>query len=150
MHPRTGQAQRGDRYASDRTGRRIRPPAAPVLGWIVILGVIAALVAAGLTVSAQGGAPNTPNRPKGTVVFDGGVDLEWNDVPGADSYEVQLFTDGQWTDLPAGDIEIAFYGAGAIVSGLDPAATLFLRVRSRNGQGASDWSAYAQIASTSQ
>ena len=150
MHPRTGQVQRGDCHASDRTGRRVRRPAAPVLRRIVILGVVAALVAAGLTVSAQSGAPDTPNQPTGTVVFDGGVDLEWNDVPGAHSYEVQLFTDGQWTDLPAGDIEVAFYGAGAIVSGLDPAATLFLRVRARNGQGASDWSAYAQIASTSQ
>ena len=71
-------------------------------------------------------------------------------MPGADSYEVQLFTNGQWTLLPANGVEIAFYGAGAIVSELDPAATLWLRVRARNTHGSSDWSDYFQLASTSQ
>ncbi len=71
-------------------------------------------------------------------------------MAGADSYEVQLFTSGQWTLLPANGVEIAFYGAGAIISELDPGATLWLRVRARNSHGASDWSSYFQLASTSQ
>ncbi len=71
-------------------------------------------------------------------------------MSGADSYEVQLFTNGQWTLLPANGVEIAFYGAGAIVSGLDPGATLWFRVRARNAHGSSSWSAYGQMASTSQ
>ena len=60
----------------------------------------------------QGSAPDAPDQPVGTAVFAGGVDLEWNDVPGADSYDVQLFRNGQWMDLPGDGVEIAFYGAG--------------------------------------
>ena len=114
------------------------------------MGALAALIAAGLTVSAQSDAPDTPNRPTGTAVLVGGADLEWNDVSGAESYEVQLYTNGQWTDLPDGDIQIAVYAAGAIVSGLDPAATLWLRVRASNERGASDLSPFGQMASTTQ
>ena len=97
-----------------------------------------------------GTVPDTPNRPTGTAVFVGGVDLEWNDVPGADSYDVQLYRNGGWTDLPGDGVEIAFYGAGAIISGLDPTATLWFQVRARNSHGASGWSAFRQMSSTSQ
>ena len=71
-------------------------------------------------------------------------------MTGADSYEVQLFTSGQWTLLPGNGIEIAFYGAGAIISDLNPSDTLWFRVQARNAHGPSDWSAYYQMASTSQ
>ena len=94
--------------------------------------------------------PGVPDQPEGTVVFNGGVDLEWNDVPGADSYDVQLGRGGQWTALPADDVEIAFYGAGAIISGLDPEASLWFRVRAANGHGVSDWSEMLFLNSTSQ
>jgi len=97
-----------------------------------------------------GTVPDTPNRPTGSAVFIGGVDLEWNDVSGADSYDVQLYQGGRWNDLPGNGVEIAFYGAGAIISGLDPTATLWFQVRARNSHGASDWSAFGQIGSTSQ
>ena len=90
-----------------------------------------------------------PDQPAGTAVFIGGVDLEWNDVPGADSYDVQQYRGG-WTDLPADGVEIAFYGAGAIISGLDPEATLWFQVRAVNGHGVSDWSAMMSMSSTSQ
>ena len=49
--------------------------------------------------------PGVPDQPEGTAVFVGGVDLEWNDVPGADSYEVQQSRGGQWTGLPADGVE---------------------------------------------
>ena len=71
-------------------------------------------------------------------------------MTGADSYEVQLFTSGQWTLLPENGVEIAFYGAGAIISDLNPSDTLWFRIRARNAHGPSDWSAYFQMASTSQ
>ena len=116
----------------------------------MLLAVLAAVTAGGSAASAQGDPPDTPNRPAGTAVFIGGIDLEWNDVSGADSYDVQLYGDGEWNDLPGGGVAIAFYGAGAIVSGLDPGATLWLRVRARNAHGPSDWSDYFQLASTSQ
>ena len=129
---------------------RVRHSTPPSIEALVLLAVLAAVLAGGSAVSATGTPPDTPNRPTGTAVFVGGVDLEWNDVSGADSYEVQLFTSGQWTLLPANGVEIAFYGAGAIISKLDPGATLWLRVRAENSHGSSDWSNYFQLASTSQ
>ena len=98
----------------------------------------------------QGSAPDTPDQPVGTAVFAGGVDLEWNDVPGADSYDVQLFRNGQWMDLPGDGVEIAFYGAGAIISELDPGSTHWFHVRARNAHGSSDWSNFRQVVSTNQ
>ena len=95
------------------------------------------------------GPPGVPDQPAGTAVFIGGVDLEWNDVPGADSYDVQQYRGG-WTDLPADGVEIAFYGAGAIIAGLDPEASLWFRVRAANGHGVSDWSAMLYMNSTSE
>ena len=96
------------------------------------------------------GPPGAPDQPAGTAVFIGGVDLEWNEVPGAESYAVQLGRGGQWIDLPGGGVEVAFYGAGAIISGLDPEATLWFQVRAANAHGVSDWSATLAMSSTSQ
>ena len=96
------------------------------------------------------GPPEVPDQPEGTAVFVGGVDLEWNDVPGADSYDVQQYRGGQWTGLPADGVAIAFYGAGAIISGLDPQSSLWFRVRAANGHGVSDWSEMLYMNSTSQ
>ena len=98
----------------------------------------------------QGIAPDAPDLPIGTAVFVGGVDLEWNEVPVADSYEVQLYQNGQWIDLPGDGVEIAFYGAGAIISGLDPSLTLWFQVRARNAHGSSDWSDFSSLSSTNQ
>ena len=86
------------------------------------------------------GAPEAPGKPEGRAVFIGGVDLEWDDVPGADAYRVQQFWGGQWVDLPGNGVEVAFYGAGAIISGLDPESSLWFRVSAANGHGDSAWS----------
>ena len=94
--------------------------------------------------------PGVPDQPEGTAVFVGGVDLEWNDVPGADSYDVQQYRSGQWTDLPGDGVAIAFYGAGAIISGLDPEAALRFRVRAANAHSVSDWSEMLHMTSTNQ
>ena len=94
--------------------------------------------------------PDAPDQPIATAVFVAGVDLEWNDVPGADSYDVQLYRNGQWIDLPGEGVEIAFYGAGAIISGLDPDSTLWFQVRAKNAHGSSDWSNFSSLASTNQ
>ena len=109
--------------------------------------------AATATVAARpdpGIAPDTPEKPTGTAVFAGGVDLEWNDVPGAASYDAQLFRNGQWTDLPGDGVEIAFYGAGAIISGLDTGSGYWFQVRAGNAHGSSDWSDYLFMTSTNQ
>ena len=99
---------------------------------------------------APDGPPGVPDLPEAKAVFIGGVDLEWNEVPGAESYAVQLGRGGQWIDLPGGGVEVAFYGAGAIISGLDPEASLWFRVRAANGHGVSDWSEVRYTGSTSQ
>ena len=117
---------------------------------LVLMTVLIALIAGASPASAQGSAPDTPNQPTGTAVFIGGVDLEWNDVPGADSYDVQLFRNGQWIDLPGDGVEIAFYGAGAIISELNPSSTHWFQVRARNAHGSSDWSNFRQVGSTNQ
>ena len=99
---------------------------------------------------APDGPPGVPDLPEARAVFVGGVDLEWNEVSGADSYAVQLGRGGRWIDLPGGGVEVAFYGAGAIISGLDPEASLWFRVRAANGHGVSDWSEVRYTGSTSQ
>ena len=123
----------------------------PAIVTLVLLTVLAALVAGASAVSAQGAVPDAPDRPVGTAVFIGGVDLEWNEVPGADSYDVQMYRNGQWTDLPGDGIETAFYGAGAIISELDPdGSSYWFRVRARSVHGFSEWSDYNFMASTNE
>ena len=123
----------------------------PATVTLVLLTVLAALVAGESAVSAHGAVPDAPDRPVGTAVFVGGVDLEWNDVPGADSYGVQMYRNGQWTDLPGDGIEIAFYGAGVIISELEPeGSSYWFRVRAVNAHGSSEWSDFNFMAPTSQ
>ena len=118
---------------------------------LVLMAVLAALLVGASAVSAQGSAPDAPDRPVGTAVFIGGVDLEWNEVPGADSYDVQMYRNGQWTDLPGDGIEIAFYGAGAIISELEPeGSSYWFRVSATNAHGSSEWSDFNFMAPTSQ
>ena len=118
---------------------------------LVLMAVLAALLVGASAVSAQGSAPDAPDRPVGTAVFIGGVDLEWNEVPGADSYDVQMYRNGQWTDLPGDGIEIAFYGAGAIISELEPeGSSYWFRVRARSVHGFSEWSDFNFMASTNE
>ena len=124
---------------------------ARILSATVTLFILMALVAGAAPAFAQGAAPDTPDRPTGTAVFIGGVDLEWNDVPGADSYGVQMYRNSQWTDLPADGIEIAFYGAGAIISELEPeGSSYWFRVGAINAHGYSEWSDFNFMAPTSQ
>ena len=107
---------------------------------------------AGLTTpgEAASGPPQTPSRPEATVIFAGGVDLSWAEAPGADTYEVQTWRGGQWLDLPGDGVEIGFYGAGAIISGLDPESTLWFQVRAVNAEGVSDWSPMLMLNATSE
>ena len=97
---------------------------------------------------AQGGPPERPNKPTGSALWVGMVTIEWNEVSGADSYDVQYFDGSQWADLPANGIEIVFYGAGAVVRGLSSSASFTFRVRAVNSQGASAWSDFNWVRQT--
>ena len=81
------------------------------------------------------------------------IDLQWNEVTGADSYDVQYFHVTRWIDLPAADednldIDIAFYGAGAVVKGLSHSGSYTFRVRAVNSHGSSGWSEYGWVPQT--
>ncbi len=98
--------------------------------------------------------PGVPDRPTATALWSGIVDLEWNDDARAASYDVQFGRPSQgssppdrWDGLPDSDIDIAFYGAGAIVKNLPPEPFRF-RVRAVNPQGASEWSEDVSVPST--
>ena len=71
-------------------------------------------------------------------------------MPGADSYDVQLYRNRQWIDLPGDGVEIAFYRAGAIIIELDPGSTRWFQVRAGNAHGSSDWPNFRQAGSTNQ
>ena len=151
MDKRVEEAHRTNRVTPVVAARRSGPFAPTVTVTLVLLTMLAALLAGASDAFAQGGAPDAPERPTGTAIFVGGVDLEWNDVPGADSYDVQMYRNGGWTDLPSDGIEVAFYGAGAIVRELDPdGASYYFRVRSRNVHGSSEWSDYNFMATTNE
>ena len=81
-----------------------------------------------------------PDKPTGTAIHVGMVDLEWNEVPRADYYEVQLFYSSDWQDLPGNGVEIAFYGPGAILRNLPHEGRYYFRVRAGNSAGKSEWS----------
>ena len=63
-----------------------------------------------------------PDTPTGELTGKGQVRLDWNDVAGADSYDVRYFDD-QWVELPTSGISIVFNGSGGPsqrVEGLGP------------------------------
>ena len=128
-----------------------RPQCQPVNGRLALRAAIgllaligfAILVQVPLPASAQADGPqvvpDVPDKPTATAIYEGMVDLEWNDVPGAASYDVQAFY-SDWFDLPGNGVEIAFYGPGAIIKGLTPESRYYFRVRANNALGSSDWS----------
>ena len=117
----------------------------------VVLLALATLFAVIPAASAQDSAPETPGKPTAKATFQGGVDLKWNEMPGAESYDVQLYRNGQWIDLPGDGVAIAFYGAGAIISQLNhEGSNYWFQVRANNAHGSSDWSGYTAFGPTSE
>ena len=118
----------------------------------VITAGIFSLVAIGILLnwavpaSAQNAAPAKPDTPTLRALHQGMVEVDWNDVSGANRYEVQFYTSSGWIDLPnAGlGIEISFYGSRAVATGLpeDLGYDAF-HVRAGNSVGWSEWSEYA-------
>ena len=140
--------------------RTLRPAHRGMTQWplaIVLILVGSLLMAGGPVAYAQtgeeGSVPDRPGRPSGSALWVGMIDLHWDEVPAADSYNVQYFHISRWIDLPADDednvdIDIAFYGAGAVVRGLRPTSTYTFRVRAANSHGASEWSEYGWVPQT--
>ena len=78
----------------------------------------------------------------------GMVQLDWQDVEDAGWYVVQYYhvEDGEWLDLPAAGVDIAFHGSSAVVSNLHGLS--WLRVRAMSCAGASEWSQIEQLFGT--
>ena len=110
---------------------------------VLTLAVIVLLFAAAQTTFADGpgGVPDTPIGLEASAVHAGIVDIEWNQVEGVESYEVRVMPSGTWISLPGEGMEIAHYGAGAIVRNLPHEGRYYFSVRARNESGASEWSA---------
>ncbi len=97
-------------------------------------------------VSAQNTVPTKPDTPTLLALDKGMVEVDWNDVSGANRYQVQFYTSSGWIDLPnAGlGIEIVFDGSRAVATGLpDDMSYDAFRVRAGNSAGWSEWSDYA-------
>ena len=76
----------------------------------------------------------------------GRVELDWQDVPDADSYQIHFSnardSGAPWTLLPTADIDLWLDGSRAIVNGLPESTDLAYRftVRAANQLGSSGWS----------
>ncbi len=89
--------------------------------------------------------PDVPDRPTARVLTSGTVELEWNDVPRAQFYEVQFRHTDQWLDLPANGVKVQFSRAGVVVAGLPDSDFYYFRVRAANSHRVSEWSATRAI-----
>ena len=80
----------------------------------------------------------------------GMVRLDWEDIEDAGWYVVQYYhlEGGEWLDLPAVGVGVAFHGSSAVVGNLDYGIH-WLRVRAMSCAGSSEWSQIEQLSGTS-
>ncbi len=97
-------------------------------------------------------ASTTLDAPQAPVVHqlhDRMVEIDWNDVPGADRYQLQQWHPSGWIDLPDDDLDIVveYYGSRAVVTKSSQGALInTFRVKAMGCGRASDWSAYGRKA----
>ena len=90
----------------------------------------------------------TPVLSDTETLHHGMVQLDWQDIEDAGWYVVQYYhiEDGEWLDLPAEGVDIAFHGSSAVVSNLHGLS--WLRVRAMSCAGESEWSQIEQLFGT--
>ena len=90
----------------------------------------------------------TPVLSDTEILHHGMVQLDWQDVEDAGWYVVQYYhlEGGEWLDLPAEGVDIAFHGSSAVVSNLHGLS--WLRVGAASCDGASEWSQIEQLFGT--
>ena len=90
----------------------------------------------------------TPVLSDTETLHHGMVRLDWQDVEDAGWYVVQHYhlEGGEWLDLPAAGVDIAFHGSNAVVSNVHGLS--WLRVRAMSCAGASEWSQIEQLFGT--
>ena len=90
----------------------------------------------------------TPVLSDTETLHHGMVRLDWQDIEDAGWYVVQYYhvKGGEWLDLPAEGVDIAFHGSSAVVSNLHGLS--WLRVRAMSCGGESEWSQIEQLFGT--
>ena len=90
----------------------------------------------------------TPVLSDTKTLHHGMVRLDWEDIEDAGWYVVQHYhvEGGEWLDLPAEGVDIAFHGSSAVVSNLHGLS--WLRVRAMSCGGESEWSQIEQLFGT--
>ena len=90
----------------------------------------------------------TPVLSNTKTLHHGMVQLDWEDIEDAGWYVVQYYhvKSGEWLDLPAAGVDIAFHGSSAVVSNLHGLS--WLRVRAMSCAGESEWSQIEQLFGT--
>ena len=90
----------------------------------------------------------TPVLSNTKTLHHGMVQLDWEDIEDAGWYVVQYYhvNSGEWLDLPAAGVDIAFHGSSAVVSNLHGLS--WLRVRAVSCAGESEWSQIEQLFGT--
>ena len=90
----------------------------------------------------------TPVLSEPENLHHGMVQLDWQDIEDAGWYVVQYYhlEGGEWLDLPAEGVDIAFHGSSAVVSNLHGLS--WLRVGAASCDGASEWSQIEELYGT--
>ena len=90
----------------------------------------------------------TPVLSNTKTLHHGMVQLDWEDIEDAGRYVVQYYhvKSGEWLDLPAAGVDIAFHGSSAVVSNLHGLS--WLRVRAMSCAGESEWSQIEELYGT--
>ena len=90
----------------------------------------------------------TPVLSDTETLHHGMVQLDWQDIEDAGWYVVQYYhlEGGEWLDLPAEGVDIAFHGSSAVVSNLHGLS--WLRVGAASCDGASEWSQIEELYGT--
>ena len=90
----------------------------------------------------------TPVLSNTKTLHHGMVKLDWEDIEDAGWYVVQYYhvKSGEWLDLPAAGVDIAFHGSSAVASDLHGLS--WLRVRAMSCAGESEWSQIEELYGT--
>ena len=94
--------------------------------------------------------PNTPVLEVPAYPAHLSVALDWGDIEGAESYEVQYDDPdtNKWVTLPHGDVTVAFDGSSAVMGNLHEGYLWFFRVRAVAAGVPSSWSEIVQTCCT--
>ena len=90
----------------------------------------------------------TPVLSNTKTLHHGMVQLDWEDIEDAGWYVVQYYhvKSGEWLDLPAAGVDIAFHGSSAVVSNVHGLS--WLRARAMSCAGESEWSQTEELYGT--